>query len=54
MKLDIQSYDDFTLLISMSGIYLDQGCAIMIDRDRSSKDRRLDQSKGSVRRSIVA
>ena len=30
-----------------------QGCAIMIDRDRSSNDRSLDRSKGSVRRSIV-
>ena len=32
----------------------EQGCAIMIDRDRSSNDRRLDRSQGSVRRSIVA
>ena len=31
-----------------------QGCAIMIDRDRSSNERRLDRSKGSVGRSIVA
>ena len=31
-----------------------QGCAIMIDRDRASNARRLDRSKGSVRRSIVA
>ena len=32
----------------------DQGCAIMIERDRSSNDRHLDRSQGSVRRSIVA
>ena len=32
----------------------DQGSAIMIERDRSSNDRRLDRSQGSVRRSIVA
>ena len=35
-------------------IDFNQGCAIMIERDRSSNDRRLDRSQGSVRRSIEA